>query len=400
MRRKKRKNVPMEAGLPSPEKVPGTFSVAHPSSEPAPKRKREYLRSFKERKNRYTEKTEEPYVVLISQLTSPYVSNTPENMVNSKPNDKENNLKDSRHQKGIGAIHPMIVGKKLKNWSKSIKEIKRKGRNLVEIKLHSYQEANKLIDAQESLLPDSWKAYIPDSKISRLGVASDIDPTLTETEILEGIEWLSQPTRILKIERIMKVSKDSNNRINLTPTNSVKISFEGNALPEKIIIYKTRVTISPFEQQIRRCSNCQRFGHLSKQCRGSQRCTFCGGNHHQTECKSTKPICANCGESHPANDTKCITYIKLKITNKLKALLNIDREEALEIIKKNRLDNLYRLESWLQKRTESQSLLTRNEWFITPRITKEFASKSLLWKKGKEALSTKRKLNFIKTIRT
>lgn len=354
--RKKRKKVPMEVGLPSPERTSEFTAHIQTPSEPSQKKKREFLRDFTERKNRYSEKSIEPFTVLISQNldTRTIEETSPEHL----------------EVRGIGAVHPMLIGKKLKNLSGAIKEIKRKGRNLVEVNLHTYQEANKLIDTQDSLLPDAWKAYIPDSKISRLGVGRDIDPSLSEKEILEGIEWASSPTRIMKIERIMKVSRISNN-INLTPTNSVKFTFEGNDLPEKLIIYKTRIPIIPYEPRVRRCTKCQRFGHLMKQCRGNSRCSFCGENHTQSECKSIKPNCTNCKGPHPANDPNCPTYIKIKNINKIKSLLNIEREEASEIVKANRLDSHYRLETWLQRRTEITTPPRERAWILPPQIQSE-----------------------------
>ena len=57
-----------------------------------------------------------------------------------------------------------------------------------------------------------------------------------------------------------------------------------------------------------RCFNCQRFGHISANCRSSVRCEKCAGPHHISLCKSDHALCANCNQSHQASFSKCSHY--------------------------------------------------------------------------------------------
>lgn len=122
-----------------------------------------------ELKNRYNCKNVVPLVVLISQ------------------NFQSDGLGGAR-QGSIGSLHPMIIGKWLRNIDMGIVEPKRKGRDRVEVTLPSYQLANKLVSVQGKSLPPSWTTYIPDNKILRVEVARDVEPSLSGSEVLENID--------------------------------------------------------------------------------------------------------------------------------------------------------------------------------------------------------------------
>lgn len=97
------------------------------------KKRRETEYDFLERKNRYKDKSSPPYSVLIKQVVAEQGS-----YLSHKQGKKF-------YKPGaIDNLHPMTIGIKLKN-NPGIIEIKRKGRNLVEIIMESYQMANKLL---------------------------------------------------------------------------------------------------------------------------------------------------------------------------------------------------------------------------------------------------------------
>lgn len=290
--------VPRKRRMPA-ESTDGTKSSSHFDSRSAPptfsemaedraKRRRSVCRDFHEKRYRYKSDSQPPFVVLISQ--------------NSRDKVDRYGPAGSSENGSIGFLHPMIIGKRLRAHNSGVSEIRRRGRNLIEVTLDSYQEANRLVNDQASTLPESWKAHIPDSRVSRVGVARDVEPSLSEFEILEGLEWVGDPLKVLRVERIMRSLRSEGGENRRVPTSTIKIFFEGNVLPKKIIIFKTRVSIEPFEHRIKRCSKCQRFGHLEFQCRGKQKCEFCAGNHRMVECEASRPLCANCGGNHLATD--------------------------------------------------------------------------------------------------
>ena len=63
------------------------------------------------------------------------------------------------------------------------------------------------------------------------------------------------------------------------------------------------------ESKVIQCFNCQRFGHLAKNCGRNQCCPHCGNEHPKRHC--TLPAkCANCNGGHPAFSKACPEFTK------------------------------------------------------------------------------------------
>ncbi len=65
--------------------------------------------------------------------------------------------------------------------------------------------------------------------------------------------------------------------------------------------------------RIQECFRCHKYGHISAQCGGNQKCGLCAENHRSEECPSKdldKRKCASCGGPHKARDNKCPEYQK------------------------------------------------------------------------------------------
>lgn len=71
-------------------------------------------------------------------------------------------------------------------------------------------------------------------------------------------------------------------------------------------------------KEIKRCFNCQAFGHYSGMCRNETRCQNCGDKHNTRDCKSEDQNCANCTKnkldvtSHNANSQDCPIFLEYK----------------------------------------------------------------------------------------
>ena len=81
---------------------------------------------------------------------------------------------------------------------------------------------------------------------------------------------------------------------------------------------------------IKRCYNCQQFGHYAKDCPTPEEkvCGKCNGNHLTNDCSDDQPKCTNCvkrnieDNKHHAFDLKCPTLRKLQDIEKNKLASN------------------------------------------------------------------------------
>lgn len=80
-------------------------------------------------------------------------------------------------------------------------------------------------------------------------------------------------------------------------TNTVKVVFEGQVLPNYVILEGLRIQIRPFHQKPMYCDNCQQFGHTAKFCRRKPKCARCGAAHKTNICEdanSNQDMCPYC----------------------------------------------------------------------------------------------------------
>lgn len=65
--------------------------------------------------------------------------------------------------------------------------------------------------------------------------------------------------------------------------------------------------------RIQECFRCHKYGHISAQCGGQQKCGICAEGHRSEDCPSKdlgKRKCASCGGPHRARDSKCPEFQK------------------------------------------------------------------------------------------
>lgn len=100
------------------------------------------------------------------------------------------------------------------------------------------------------------------------------------------------------------------------------LTFNSTKLPTEIKIAYYNVKVRPYIPPPTRCFNCQKFGHVSNNCKGITLCSCGKPPHLPDDCKQPI-ICVNCQGSHAANDKECPKYktetaiIKLKVTEKI-----------------------------------------------------------------------------------
>ncbi|KYQ53608.1 hypothetical protein ALC60_00837, partial [Trachymyrmex zeteki] len=91
---------------------------------------------------------------------------------------------------------------------------------------------------------------------------------------------------------------------------------------------------------VRKCLNCARWGHISRNCKGKLTCPSCGGNHSKDNCNTQTIKCVNCSKDHNSFDLRCHIFKKLKLINTICAYANVDRRMALKFIKQQNIKDI------------------------------------------------------------
>lgn len=84
------------------------------------------------------------------------------------------------------------------------------------------------------------------------------------------------------------------NTVNLHQLNQIRLNHT---------IVKWRINKNP--KKLTQCRRCQNFGHGSRNCYVSIKCSKCGENHVASECSADLAKCANCGGTHLATSVDC-----------------------------------------------------------------------------------------------
>ncbi|XP_026471499.1 uncharacterized protein LOC113375767 [Ctenocephalides felis] len=212
-----------------------------------------------------------------------------------------------------GNLKQMTIGrlifKKIPQFTNSILDIKAIGRNRIKITVNDYTIANYLIN-NDIFIENNLKTFIPTHLLIRKGVIYDVDSDLTEEEIITN---LYSEVPILEVKRIHK--KIDNER---KSTRVCIVTFRRQKLPEKVSIFAVKCRVATYNRMIQ-CFNCQRYGHVTNQCKSKARCSHCSDEHKYKDCtnKQKNPTCALCQEDHKAMDKTCPKYeehCKIKMT--------------------------------------------------------------------------------------
>ncbi|KAK6182067.1 hypothetical protein SNE40_009831 [Patella caerulea] len=110
---------------------------------------------------------------------------------------------------------------------------------------------------------------------------------------------------------------------------TVQLTFKKDDTPQGIIymLYERR-PVHPYIPKVKRCTKCQRIGHLEKFCRGTAICGKCGNNHKTEDCRASQAKCVNCKGNHGADSPKCPKYINTKSILTMQYVHGISHKEA------------------------------------------------------------------------
>lgn len=235
--------------------------------------------------------------------------------------------------KNIGNLHPMAIGKVLYeniNLPKAtIEDISKMGSNRIKVILKTISDINNLI-ANPVLNEQGYIIYVPRHLTQCRGVIRGVYSQLSEDYLLRNMESKS----IVKhCKRMQRKIINNEGQVEIRPTETVVVTFEGNKLPSHIYINSVRCQVEPYIANVVQCYNCLRFGHVSDQCKSKGKtCRNCA-TIHEGECEIEKISCLHCKSSlHNSLDKKCPSYTKQREIKKIMAIKNLSFRDAKKIV--------------------------------------------------------------------
>ncbi|KAK6171770.1 hypothetical protein SNE40_018202 [Patella caerulea] len=110
---------------------------------------------------------------------------------------------------------------------------------------------------------------------------------------------------------------------------TIQITFKKNETPQGVIymLYERR-PVHPYIPKVKRCTKCQRIGHVEKFCRSEAICGKCGNSHNTKDCRASQLKCVNCRGNHGADSPKCPKYLSTKSVLNMQYTHGISHKEA------------------------------------------------------------------------
>lgn len=204
--------------------------------------------------------------------------------------------------KGQGEIivNEHFVAKQLKDNGvefKKIQRITRLNQNSVKIIVDDGPTANKILKIKMNQV----EIAIPTQFVYREILAFGVPTYLTEDDVKELTE-VPGGAEVIKTERVMRWVREENREI---PTERVKLTIRGSAIPRELFICKVVHKCSIYVRNPLFCKGCKSYGHTKKWCKNTDICTKCFKKHDGEMCEQPKS-CRYCDESHQTGSRDCL----------------------------------------------------------------------------------------------
>lgn len=152
----------------------------------------------------------------------------------------------------------------------------------------------------------SVKPSIPESYTRNVGKIRFVPPQYTDHQLLDYLKDFG----VLSVRRQQRFKRKEDGTIDTRPATTVILQFRSDRpMPERIFLGFTSHPVEEYFGPAVRCYNCQRFGHMARNCRQTRRCKICAQDHDHKQCNLLRqPHCANCGGDHAASFSGCPQY--------------------------------------------------------------------------------------------
>ena len=211
-------------------------------------------------------------------------------------------------------LNALIVNSEFnKHKMKDIRVNKRRKIIVMQLENNSAEVIQKLLKVKK-LGEIAITSYIPDKDKYKYGVIYPVSTQVNTEQLLESIVHKENSSQVVRLERMKK-----RNGSEFIESESIKVVFEGDKLPDGLRIGHCYYKVRPFVFSPVQCYHCQRLGHVAESCRSRVRCLICGEGHDKSECNSNSVKCALCSGPHKANDKECVYVSKAREVEKRKA---------------------------------------------------------------------------------
>lgn len=197
-------------------------------------------------------------------------------------------------------------------------ELAKRSPGQLKVILKSREEAKALV--LDEILHE-FHVSIPADRVEVEGAIDWFDLCdLTDLKLLslEGLGGFNNdalpPCKIVHAERLSRRVESATSIVASSRefSNTVKVVFEGQVLPQHVNIMGLRVRVRPFFKKPMFCNRCLMFGHTMKFCRRKQKCVTCAADHPSSECPSSDrqqcPFCDN-GQQHDRNQCQFFSEV-------------------------------------------------------------------------------------------
>ncbi|CAH2109014.1 unnamed protein product [Euphydryas editha] len=182
--------------------------------------------------------------------------------------------------------------------------------------------ANKLIEC-EKLLNLGYRIYPADEMTLSYGIVKQVDMEEVDEEIIHN---LKSDCEIIAVRRLKRLN-DKGEWIN---SETIRLTFKSSTVPSFMYGFGCKFKVEKYIFPVSQCSNCWKFGHLSRSCTiKTPICPKCGDNHNNCETDNFK--CVNCKRPHMALYKKCPIFLKEKEIREIMSEKNCNYRNAMKL---------------------------------------------------------------------
>lgn len=167
------------------------------------------------------------------------------------------------------------------------------------IRCKNVEATEKIKEIVENKMSEKYDVNIPSLKNPRLKIVGVEDPPQSLDEIknilIKQNPELFNNQSILKVISAVKIQKNKN-----TVYHNVIIETDGSLYNKIMSVENTRINFDwnrckVFDAiNVKRCFKCCSYSHLASECKSSNICFKCAGNHVSSNCTENFEKCVNC----------------------------------------------------------------------------------------------------------